>query len=125
MEAWPTFLSVLSILTAVAAVLVAYSTSGAAKIESLRKEMLTIREHKEFKGRVREYKKDMLRELRHLSRRLTLIETTRPTTGELQGAASSLKEQLLALERRIEEASKAVALQQSSTAAALARKTEK
>ena len=123
MSDWTTFLAILSILTAVASVGLNWVNSGASKIEQLRREMLTLREHKEFKERIKEYKKDMLRDLRHLARRLTVIEGNRPTTGELQGTASSLEKQLLALERRIEETAKAAALLQSATAATLAQQS--
>jgi hypothetical protein len=120
----------LAVLTSIASLAMNFINSGAAKLEELRKEMLTLREHAEFKRgidtrltgfdkalqkkaptkRIKEYKKDMLRDSKRLSRRLDLIESSRPTTGELKGTADGIKEQLLALERRIEEAAKAAAL---------------
>jgi hypothetical protein len=136
---WAPFIAVLAVLTSLASLAMNFINSGATKIEELRKEHLSLREHDEFKRsletrlagvdrvldtkaptkRVKEYKKDLLRDLRHLARRLELIETTRPTTGELQGAASGIKEQVLALERRIEETARAAALQRAQTASTL------
>jgi hypothetical protein len=142
---WAPFIAILAVLTSIAALAMNFINGGAAKLEKLREDTLSLREHDEFKHaletrlagldrvldtkaptkRVKEYKKDLLRDLKHLGERLILIESTRPTTGELQGAADGLKDQLLALERRIEETAKAAAMQRVNTASALAHADDK
>lgn len=62
------------------------SSKADERIEKLREESLSLREHKEFKDRV-------LADTKRLEDRVDVIEQTRPTTDELQAQikAASLK----------------------------------
>jgi len=142
---WAPFIAILAVLTSIAALAMNIINSGASKIDELRKEHLSLREHDEYRHgvnnqfdavlkaletkapteRVREYKDDWLRELELLRQQVIRIDNTKPTAGELKGTADGLKEQLLALERRIEETARAAAMQRMSTAATLAHENEK
>ena len=133
---WAPFVAILAVLTAIASLAMNFINNSATKLDAIRSDMLSIREHNEFKlglesrllaldglvnkkaptARVKEYKKDLLRELKLLRSQVN----EKPSVGELKGSADALKEQLLALERRIQESAQAAAYQRTTTASALA-----
>lgn len=93
-------------LLAVAAIAVA----GLTLLARLLDKSLTVREHDEYRKGMERHAEttrlQLVRDIDRLEKQLSILEQTRPTTGELKTTADNVKEQIAEIKARLREFSK-------------------